>query len=235
MPQDPQDTRERLLEAAESLFAEQGYDAVSIRDISQAAAVNIAAVNYHFQGKERLYREVLIRVMSAKRDRYLAAMQPAADQPGDLEDLLRAFCRAHFQDSLKHERGAAFIKLLVREVHHGDPEKIRLINSVLAPLWAQLEQSLLRLQPGLEPGSAAWIVGSLHGQLVHFTMRWLQPLGPAGNGTGTAPAVFPPLADDVDRYIDLATAHITRFSVAGIQALSVARTPDPRSPRKDQP
>jgi len=233
MPQDPQDTRERLLEAAESLFAERGFNAVSIRDISQAAAVNIAAVNYHFQGKERLYREVLIRVMGAKRDRYLAAMQPAADQPGDLEDLLRSFCRAHFLDSLKNERGAAFIKLLVREVHHGDPEKIQLINSVLAPLWAQLEQSLRRLQPGLEPGSAAWIVGSLHGQLVHFTMRWLQPLGPAGKGT--APAIFPPLADDVDQYIDLATAHITRFSVAGILALSQARDPGARSPRKDHP
>ena len=52
-------TRERILKAAERLFAERGYDGTSIRAIVAKARVNQAAINYHFAGKDGLYREVL--------------------------------------------------------------------------------------------------------------------------------------------------------------------------------
>ena len=52
-------TRERILKAAERLFAERGYDGTSIRAIVAKARVNQAAINYHFDGKDGLYREVL--------------------------------------------------------------------------------------------------------------------------------------------------------------------------------
>jgi AcrR family transcriptional regulator len=52
-------TRERIMKAAERLFAESGYDGTSIRAIVAKAKVNQAAINYHFDGKDGLYREVL--------------------------------------------------------------------------------------------------------------------------------------------------------------------------------
>ena len=52
-------TRDRILKAAERLFAERGYDATSVRAIVAKARVNQAAINYHFAGKDGLYREVL--------------------------------------------------------------------------------------------------------------------------------------------------------------------------------
>ena len=52
-------TRERIMKAAERLFAESGYDGTSVRAIVARANVNQAAINYHFEGKEGLYREVL--------------------------------------------------------------------------------------------------------------------------------------------------------------------------------
>jgi len=52
-------TRDRILKAAERLFAERGFDGTSIRAIVARARVNQAAINYHFEGKEGLYREVL--------------------------------------------------------------------------------------------------------------------------------------------------------------------------------
>src|ERR1700758_2657419 len=52
-------TRERIMRAAERLFAEAGYDGTSIRAIVAKARVNQAAINYHFDGKDGLYREVL--------------------------------------------------------------------------------------------------------------------------------------------------------------------------------
>ncbi|MEZ4386201.1 MAG: TetR/AcrR family transcriptional regulator [Candidatus Krumholzibacteriia bacterium] len=220
------DTRSRLLEAAEQLFARHGFDGVSIRDIAAAAEVNVAAVNYHFQGKENLYREVLQQVVAGKRDRYLAALDAArTEQPGDLEAAVRAFFRAHFEDTLKTEGGGNFLKLFVREMHHGRPENARLIADLLIPMWADVGRAMLAGEPGLDPSVAQWIVGSLHGQLVHFTMRWHKThLGSEGPVRGDDPfgplkALFPPLAGDVDTYIDQAVDHITRFSVAGIQAV----------------
>ena len=51
-------TKERLLDKAEALFAQKGYHAVSVREITAAARCNMAAVNYHFNNKKNLYLEV---------------------------------------------------------------------------------------------------------------------------------------------------------------------------------
>jgi len=53
------ETRDRVLKAAERLFAERGFKKVTVRDICRAARANVAAVNYHFGDKQGLYREVL--------------------------------------------------------------------------------------------------------------------------------------------------------------------------------
>ncbi|MFN8237858.1 MAG: TetR/AcrR family transcriptional regulator [Chitinophagales bacterium] len=57
----PQDKREDILDIAEQLFAEQGFEAVSIREISKTADINIAMVSYYFGSKEKLYEEVINR------------------------------------------------------------------------------------------------------------------------------------------------------------------------------
>ena len=53
------DTRALLLKHAEELFLAHGFEGVSIRQITEASGANVAAVNYHFNGKTSLYREVL--------------------------------------------------------------------------------------------------------------------------------------------------------------------------------
>ena len=65
-------TRERILKAAERLFAERGYDGTSIRTIVAKAKVNQAAINYHFEGKDGLYREVLRAAFHALTEDQLA-------------------------------------------------------------------------------------------------------------------------------------------------------------------
>ena len=67
-------TRERILKAAERLFADRGYEETSIRAIVAKARVNQAAINYHFGGKDGLYREVLLAVDLVRR------FLPKADQ-----------------------------------------------------------------------------------------------------------------------------------------------------------
>ena len=68
-------TRERILKAAERLFADRGYDATSVRAIVAKARVNQAAINYHFAGKDGLYREVLRAAFRALTEHQLAHAQ----------------------------------------------------------------------------------------------------------------------------------------------------------------
>ena len=68
-------TRERILKAAERLFADRGYEETSIRAIVAKARVNQAAINYHFGGKDGLYREVLRTAFRALTKQQLAHAQ----------------------------------------------------------------------------------------------------------------------------------------------------------------
>ena len=67
----PQDTKSRILDAAEELFISGGFDSLSMRQITSAAGVNLAAVNYHFGSKDALIQSVLAR----KLDPLLPAMK----------------------------------------------------------------------------------------------------------------------------------------------------------------
>ncbi|GGR44590.1 AcrR family transcriptional regulator [Nocardioides luteus] len=107
MSQRPDDvhSRERILAAATTLFAERGYDATSTRAIADAVGLNIATVAYHVGSKPQLYREVMRRAHEAQRDVVLEALKrletvdptPAATVAGliDFVDAYLAFCLDH--------------------------------------------------------------------------------------------------------------------------------------------
>src|SRR5664280_2814298 len=84
-------TREKLLDVAGKIFADHGYHAATIREISVAAGANVAAVNYHFGDKMGLYTEV---VRQSARIAEFQAAQTVIDQNAPAEDVLRAVIRA---------------------------------------------------------------------------------------------------------------------------------------------
>jgi AcrR family transcriptional regulator len=90
-------TKDRILDAAERLFARDGFEATSLRAITAEAQVNLAAVNYHFQSKDALVQAVIGRRMgpiSARRVALLDAYEADADgAPLLLERILDAFLR----------------------------------------------------------------------------------------------------------------------------------------------
>ncbi len=94
---DDSGTRERILLKAGELFAQRGFEAVSMRDLTQAAEVNLAAVNYHFGSKEALIEEIVTRVihpMNEERLRMLdAAEAKARPQPAPACEIADAFLR----------------------------------------------------------------------------------------------------------------------------------------------
>ncbi len=112
------DTRERLLEAAAEVYAEQGYRNARIREICDRAGANVAAINYHFGDKQRLYHEAL---------RYaffnLAGPDPTQWDLGEKakpEDRLYSFVHSLLMQLLSEGRSALYAKLVAREMF--DPE-----------------------------------------------------------------------------------------------------------------
>jgi AcrR family transcriptional regulator len=105
--------RERLLRAAEQLFARRGFDGVSVRDIAGAADVNSASVGYYFGGKEGLLSEVYrthCGKLNEERFRLLERARNDGRMPA-LEEVLEAFIRPALQVSGDAEGGTDFIRL----------------------------------------------------------------------------------------------------------------------------
>src|SRR5262245_20834005 len=90
------DTPNRIIAAAERLFAEGGEDATSLRAITREANVNVAAVHYHFGGRDELLRALLDRRLGPLNARRLDLLDEAVAAHGDpppVEALLAAFLR----------------------------------------------------------------------------------------------------------------------------------------------
>ena len=82
----PEGARERLIEAAARLFADQGFDAVSTRALARAAGVNLSAITYHFGGKENLYQAVIQRFvddLEPHRRRMITLLREGVARAGD--------------------------------------------------------------------------------------------------------------------------------------------------------
>ena len=90
------DTAKRIIEAAEQLFADEGFEGVSLRSLTQAADVNLAAVNYHFGSKDALIDAVVERYVTPINENRLAQLDDlekeyGADTVIPIEKILRAF------------------------------------------------------------------------------------------------------------------------------------------------
>jgi AcrR family transcriptional regulator len=97
--------REGILDAAERLFAERGFFGASVRDITSAADVGIAAVNYHFNSKEELFRDVVLRRASVLNEGRVARLAVLTSSRGSQVARLSAIVTAYLEPLLEH--GAA--------------------------------------------------------------------------------------------------------------------------------
>lgn len=216
-----QTTKDRLLDAAEELFALRGYDGVSIREIAGAADVNVAAVNYHFHGKLKLYLEVLLRRLAPKRKRLLAALdevEAASDDRPKIDLLIRAVVGAHLEDALGSPRGIFGIHLMSREMSEPRQGARVLVDEFIKPVRSRMLGLLGEYAPGLDVRQHQMIIGSIVGQIVFFAMYWHnhQPHPEKPQDAGLA---FVSLADNLEDYIEIAIDHIARFSLGGIREI----------------
>lgn len=171
----PAETRERVLEIAERLFAERGLDAVSIRDIIAAAGANLGAINYHFGTKDGLIEAVFERRMvpsTRERLRALEAVEKAAgDRPPKLEAVLEAIFRPVVEEAMDPKRGGiTFGKLMARCLVDPNPVMERVMRSHFSTTVKRFDAALSRAMPNLSPEDVFWrmhlLMGGLHQSLL---------------------------------------------------------------------
>ncbi len=164
-------TRERILLKAAELFAQRGFESVSLRDLTQAAEVNLAAVNYHFGSKEALIEEVVTRVMRPMNDERLrlldAAEAAAHPAPAPAEQVADAFLRPIMlmvRESPLSEM--LFFKLMGRCL----ADRTNLIPAAAMPHFEQMAlrfaKALRRSNPALTHAEACWRLNFTAGSLI---------------------------------------------------------------------
>ncbi len=112
----------RLLDSAEVLFAERGFEAVSLREITAHAGANVAAVNYHFGGKENLINAVMGRHAMPINTERIARLDVllAGDEPPTVREVVDAFLRPMMDRILEKEsRQQLFAKFMARMLGEG--------------------------------------------------------------------------------------------------------------------
>jgi AcrR family transcriptional regulator len=137
-------TRERILDRAEVLFAQKGYRAVSVREITSAAKCNLAAVNYHFGNKENLYLEVFrsrwvpraMRVRESFR-KYLASQDSLS-----AASVVRALAQAFVDGPLSDDERLRHSQLMTREMTQPTKAFKHVAEQVIQPFFKDLSDQL---------------------------------------------------------------------------------------------
>jgi len=200
--------RDRLLDAAEDLFCEHGFDGVSVRDIAAAAGCNIASVNYYFGGKDNLYTEVWRRHLLLMRQTRIQSIDKVMSQNGGkprLENLLTSYANAFIEPIVDESRGRHFIKLMAREMVDRHLPQNMFLEEMIIPVMTALRNALVRTCPGLEQQKAQLAILSIVGQLIHTIL---------------AETMFEQTENPNIPEFDLTEVlnHIVKFSAAGIRA-----------------
>jgi AcrR family transcriptional regulator len=173
------DTKTRILDTAERLFADRGYGSTSLRNITTAAGVNLAAIHYHFHSKDVLLENVITRRSDVVNQRRLEMLerfrQEAAGGPVPLERLLQAFLAPSF-DWVREsgEAGVRFARLMGRlHAEGGIPHK--LMVSKFGPVVEVFHTALQESLPGLPSQELWWRIHFAIGAMAH-TLRWSQQM-----------------------------------------------------------
>lgn len=163
-----QSTKQRILGAAEELFARQGFDGASLRQLTAAAGVNLAAVNYHFGSKENLIEEVFRRRLDELNARRMAALNKVAGREDTtLEDVLAAFIRPALDLSHDGSGGSLFMRVLARAFAEHDDTLRKFLSENYGHVMRQFTAEFARLLPQLSKEELYWRVDLVTGALTH--------------------------------------------------------------------
>ena len=168
----PHETRTRILEAAEELFMQHGFEGTSLRLLTTKAGANLAAVNYHFGSKDALIEAVFRRRLDPMNTSRIAELDRLEKDAGGRaltpETIIRAFVGASLRMIEDSKNGGRnFIRLLGRT--YTDPQKhIRsLIGQLYAPAMERFKSAFERALPQMPRDELVWRIHFMFGTLAY--------------------------------------------------------------------
>lgn len=161
-------TKDRILGAAEELFAQFGFTGTSLRQVTTRADVNVAAVNYHFGSKENLVNEVFRRRMDDMSAQRLAALRSALEQhPGELEPILAAFVEPALALAQDRHGGASFVRVVARAYAEKNDALRKFLSDHYGHVLREFAKAISVCVPALSKEELYWRLDFLAGALTY--------------------------------------------------------------------
>ena len=204
------DTKQRILDAAEHLFARDGYHATSLRGITTTADANLAAVNYHFGSKEALLEAVIVRrldPLNEIRNSQLEALLQKAELAGELpscREVLRAFVEPTLRLRQQGSEAEDFIALIGRTLAEPRGIAMSIFLRHMQPLLQRIFQALALSLPALTEQDLFW--------RMHFTMGCLSHIMRCHERYSMVPENV-----NIDLPVDELIEHFLDFTTAGME------------------
>jgi len=157
------DTKQKILDAAAELFAEDGFAATSLRHIISKAGVNLAAIHYHFGTKQDLLDRIILQKISPLNDRRMELLdqfeaEAAPEQPS-VEKIMEAF----LAPAILMAPGSGFVKIMAR--FHSEKTGMDAILRNFQPLLTRYTVALHRALPEMPEAEIAWKVHFMLGSM----------------------------------------------------------------------
>jgi AcrR family transcriptional regulator len=201
------DLREILIAVAGEIFAERGYEATTIKQITDRAGVNVASVNYYFRDKLSLYTEVLRQCLHNGR----LALPASSLSP---EERFTRYIHSFMDSLVAAGRPSWCGRLVIRELVQPTPALPQVIEEIIRPNFLLLRQLVSDVAGfPLEDETLDLLTHGVHAQCVHWKAS-----------RSIFPYLWPGLRLD-EAGIRRIAGHIAAFSIAGIRATVTTEVP----------
>lgn len=170
------ESKRRLLDAAELLFAERGFEAVSVRDITQLAKANVAAINYHFGTRDGLIALVVTRYLTPVNEERLARLDVLERKgPGKavpVEEIINAFVRPLVGLARKFELSERHYCMLLGRIFALQGSGLpKAMDDQMRQLGERFARALGKALPAVAPEELAWRMHFVVGAMIHMLMN----------------------------------------------------------------
>lgn len=199
-------TKERLLKAACRIFAEKGFRNATVAEICDAAEANIAAVNYHFGDKEKLYDEVWRHAFAITAGTY--PVDGGIPDDAGIEESLFGYASAMLHRIFSEDEAGLFPRLLNQEMAAPTLALDKIATEALFPQSQQVEKTIRRFFGDACNEHLVWLCKhSIIGQCAFYNFS--RPLRECVTGCGTMD----------EESIDMIARHIAKFSFGGLKEI----------------
>lgn len=161
--------KDRILDAAEALFAKHGFDGVSMRMVAERAEVDLALASYHFGSKRGLFDAILLRRAEVLNQTRLEALEKCQAEAGEAGPTVEAIIDAYLKPMLSHgyeeDEGWRHYFELVAQVNNSPEWGGQLMTKYFDPLVRKFMDALKKALPDAEPENLYWSYHFLSGAL----------------------------------------------------------------------